>query len=337
MSVKDLLVSVIVSTYNSERFIRGKIEDLLNQSIFDKIEIIIINSGSLENEEIIIKEYLNKYKNIKYLKSESRQTIYEAWNFAIKNSKGTFITNSNTDDRLRKDALEVMANYLIQNPEVALVYSDQIISNIENERFIDLKRIEVLKFPDFKINYMLERCIIGSQPMWRSSLHFQDNIWFDEKFEVCGDHDFELRVALKYKIHHLNIPLGLYYKSPDKKNKEYENLDRNLREVRKIQETYIPIFLNSLNANELNELKKFYRKYLFFPLPVLFMIKFLMKLLNTTYPKFFFHSIGFIYFMNILLYKKMNNSLKAIKLSKRYLKYKKSDLVLLGLKLEVGS
>ncbi|WP_407931600.1 glycosyltransferase, partial [Ignavibacterium album] len=50
MSVKDLLVSVIVSTYNSERFIRGKIEDLLNQSIFDKIEIIIINSGSLENE-----------------------------------------------------------------------------------------------------------------------------------------------------------------------------------------------------------------------------------------------------------------------------------------------
>lgn len=337
MSVKDLLVSVIVSTYNSERFIRGKIEDLLNQSIFDKIEIIIINSGSLENEEIIIKEYLNKYKNIKYLKSESRQTIYEAWNFAIKNSKGTFITNSNTDDRLREDALEVMANYLIQNPEVALVYSDQIISNIENERFIDLKRIEVLKFPDFKINYMLERCIIGSQPMWRSSLHFQDNIWFDEKFEVCGDHDFELRVALKYKIHHLNIPLGLYYKSPDKKNKEYENLDRNLREVRKIQETYIPIFLNSLNANELNELKKFYRKYLFFPLPVLFMIKFLMKLLNTTYPKFFFHSIGFIYFMNILLYKKMNNSLKAIKLSKRYLKYKKSDLVLLGLKLEVGS
>lgn len=337
MSVKDLLVSVIVSTYNSERFFRGKIEDLLNQSIFDKIEIIIINSGSLENEEIIIKEYLNKYKNIKYLKSESRQTIYEAWNFAIKNSKGTFITNSNTDDRLRKDALEVMANYLIQNPEVALVYSDQIISNIENERFIDLKRIEVLKFPDFKINYMLERCIIGSQPMWRSSLHFQDNIWFDEKFEVCGDHDFELRVALKYKIHHLNIPLGLYYKSPDKKNKEYENLDRNLREVRKIQETYIPIFLNSLNANELNELKKFYRKYLFFPLPVLFMIKFLMKLLNTTYPKFFFHSIGFIYFMNILLYKKMNNSLKAIKLSKRYLKYKKSDLVLLGLKLEVGS
>lgn len=336
MSNQEILVSVIISTYNSERFIRGKIEDLLNQSIFDKIEIIIINSGSLENEEIIIKEYLNKYKNIKYLKSESRQTIYEAWNLAIKNSNGTFITNSNTDDRLREDALEIMANYLIQNPEVALVYSDQIISNIENERFIDLNKIEIMKFPDFRVNYMLERCIIGSQPMWRSSLHFQDNIWFDEKFEVCGDHDFELRVALKYKIHHLNIPLGLYYKSPDKKNKEYENLDRNLREVRKIQETYIPIFLNSLNEKELKELKKYYRKYLFFPLPVLFMIKFLMKLLDTTYPKFFFHSIGFIYFMNILLYRKMNKTRKAIKLSKRYLKYKKSDLILLGLKLEVG-
>ena len=40
------LVSAIVSTYNSEKFIRGCLEDLENQTIADKLEIIVVNSGS---------------------------------------------------------------------------------------------------------------------------------------------------------------------------------------------------------------------------------------------------------------------------------------------------
>ena len=43
------LVSAIISTYNSAFFIRGRIENLLNQTISDQLEIIIVNSGSDEN------------------------------------------------------------------------------------------------------------------------------------------------------------------------------------------------------------------------------------------------------------------------------------------------
>ena len=84
MNNKKILVSAIISTYNSEKFIRGKIEDLLAQTIIDKLEIIIVNSGSQQNEDEIIREYLDKYHNIKYIKTKARETISKAWNRGIK-------------------------------------------------------------------------------------------------------------------------------------------------------------------------------------------------------------------------------------------------------------
>jgi len=322
------LVSAIVSTYNSENFIRGKIEDLLNQTISDKVEIIVVNSGSLQNEDSIIREYLSKYSNIKYIKTEKRETIYQSWNRAIRISNGKFITNSNTDDRLRNDAYEKLTKYLMDFPDVAMVYADQYISDLDNQLFSEIKRLKPFNFPDYDIKYQLERCIIGSQPMWRASLHFKDNLWFDEEFEVSGDHEFELKISHKYQIHHIKDKLGLFYKSKNRKNKEYEDSSRNLEEVRKIQQIHIPIYLNNVVEKEFDELIKYYGKYLKFPLPILFLIKSFQGLKKYYYPKYFFHSIGYIYFFNILLMRKMNEAEKSKKIAGRFFKYKKSELIL---------
>ncbi len=80
---------------------RGCLEDLENQTIADKIEIIVVDSGSEQDEESIVKEFQRKYSNIKYIRTEKRETVYEAWNRGIKSSSGKYITNANTDDRLR--------------------------------------------------------------------------------------------------------------------------------------------------------------------------------------------------------------------------------------------
>ena len=208
------LVSAIVSAYNSEKFIRGCLDDLENQTIADKLEIIVVNSGSQQNEESVVREYQQKYNNIVYLKTEQREGIYSAWNRAVKIARGQFITNANTDDRHSKDALEIMADTLLKNPDVALVYGDQICTDTPNGTFENHHPVEMARRADYSRERLLFGCCVGSQPMWRKSLHNELG-YFDETLTCAADWDFWLRISSKYKLKHIPEFLGLYYHNPD--------------------------------------------------------------------------------------------------------------------------
>lgn len=321
------LVSVIISTYNSELFIQGRLENLMCQTLFDKLEIIIVNSGSQQSEEKIINTFMERGLPIKYIKTEQRETIYKSWNRAIKISSGKFITNANTDDRLRDDALEILSNYLLNNPEVGLVYADQYITEIPNQSILDSSKGKICSFPDFKKNYNFERCIIGSQPMWRASLHFNDNIWFDETLEVSGDHEFQLNISQKYQIHHLKVALGSFYKSTHKTNKEYENPLRNSSEVEQITKKYIRSYVNSISIEEAErELNQFKLK-LIIPIKFFLLIRYFIKKLFPLYPPFIFHSVEFTFYFSSILYEKIGRLDKAIKVCKKYLRYNYSPRI----------
>lgn len=324
---KDPLVSVIISTYNSEKFIKGRIENLLEQTIADKFEIIIINSGSEQDEEKIINRFLADNSNIIYLRTENRETIYQAWNRGIKIAKGEFITNANTDDRLKKDALEILSNKLIEHPDIALVYSNQYIIDTPDLN-IDTSKVKKCYFPDFNRIYLMERCIIGSQPMWRASIHFQDNIWFDESFEICGDFEFELNISQRYKILHIPEFLGYFYKSPNKTNKEFQNPKRTMEEVEKITTTYVDKFIMSASNETLIKILNEYLKKTRIPIPFLIILRRLFKIFDKNiYPRKYFHTIEFIYYLVSKIYIWLNDPKKAVKYCKKYLRYKNSKKI----------
>jgi len=92
--VKRIKVSVIVSTYKSAEFIWGCLEDLVTQTLYEKgeVEIIIIDSASPENEGEIIQEFQENYPNIIYQRTQERETLYCAWNRAIKLARGLYLT-----------------------------------------------------------------------------------------------------------------------------------------------------------------------------------------------------------------------------------------------------
>jgi glycosyltransferase involved in cell wall biosynthesis len=227
---RKYLVSAIVSMYNSQRFIRGCLEDLENQTIADKLEIIVVNSGSQQNEEAIVNAYQQKHNNIVYIKTEQREGIYTAWNRAIKVARGTFLTNANTDDRHREDALEIMAETLLANPDVALVYGDQICTDTPNGTFANHHAIEMAKRAEYSHERLLFGCCVGSQPMWRKSLHTELG-YFDDTLTCAGDWDFWLRLSSKYKFKHIPEFLGLYYYN--------ENGIEHGRKIHSLYERYI--------------------------------------------------------------------------------------------------
>jgi glycosyltransferase involved in cell wall biosynthesis/ADP-heptose:LPS heptosyltransferase len=204
------LVTAIVSTYNSEQFLRGCLDNLEDQTIADKLEIIVINSGSQQNEEQIVHEFQKMYDNIVYIKTENREGLYTAWNRAVKVARGNFLTNANTDDRHRRDSLEIMANTMLENPETALVYADQICTDTPNPTFENYHATQMAKKPEYSRQTLLASCCVGSQPMWRSSLHNEFG-YFDDSLTCAGDWDFWNRISSKYNFIHIPDFLGIYY------------------------------------------------------------------------------------------------------------------------------
>jgi tetratricopeptide (TPR) repeat protein len=231
-------VSAIVSTYNSERFIRGCIQDLVDQTLFKKgeIEIVVIESGSQQTEGEIVQEFQHKFPNIKYIRTEQHETVYAAWNRGIKAATGKYITTANTDDRHRKDAFEQMVNVLEERSDMALVYADVIKTETENETFEHCTAVGAYHWYDWDRNILLEKgCFIGPQPMWRRSVH-DDYSYFDESLVSSGDYEFWLRISQSYNFFHIRMPLGLYLIRPD--SVEHVEKGTKLREDAKIRIMY---------------------------------------------------------------------------------------------------
>lgn len=252
---KAYKVSAIISTFNSEKFIKGRLDNLLKQTISNDLEIVIINSNSRENEDEIIASYLQNYKNITYVVTDKTETIYQAWNRGIKHSKGTYITNANTDDRLKDAALKRLSEVLDNCKDVAAVYADQYISNIPNQEFNEIKNGKSFRRYNFTRIHLLNDCIVGSQALWRARLHHKDNIWFSESLEIAGDYDFFCRVAELYRIKYLKGILGVYYMSTKNTNKQYQDIDKTLEETLFIKENYSGRYIKSLSNKELFRLK----------------------------------------------------------------------------------
>jgi glycosyltransferase involved in cell wall biosynthesis len=237
-SQKPIWVTAIVSAYNSERFMRGCLEDLTGQSAFvqGKVEVIVVDSGSPQREREIVREFQDRFPTIRYLRTEQRESVYAAWNRGIKVASGKYLTNANTDDRHKHDAFERMASVLEMKPDVALVYADVIKTATENETFDQCNATGCFRWHDWDRKVLLSQgCFIGPQPMWRRSVHDRYG-YFDENLVTSGDYEFWLRISQNFDFYHIRLPLGLYLERPD--SIEHRNWELRKTEDARIQELY---------------------------------------------------------------------------------------------------
>jgi GT2 family glycosyltransferase len=173
-------------------------ENLLSQSIYrtGKLEIIVIDSGSLENEVKIIKGFQNHYSVIKYIRTDNREPLYQAWNRGIEEASGQYITNANTDDRHHSECLERLVSKLDERPVCDVAYGNLYKSAAANETFDENDKSSPCYSQKFNPGSLLLHDFIGAQPVWRKSLHDKIGM-FDESYEVVGDYEFFLRAASK--------------------------------------------------------------------------------------------------------------------------------------------
>lgn len=216
-------VSALVSTYNSERFLRGCLDDLMAQTLWaqGRLEIIVINAGSKQYEHRILREYLARGVDLKIITS-LREPLYASWNRGIRLATGDYLTSANTDDRHRPDALEVLANVLDANPDTALAYGDCYVTPTANARWDGewARNTEPpyetgrLDWPPFDPHLLTRQCFVGPQPVWRRAVHDEIGL-FDPNFLVAGDYEFWLRMtAHGMFMRRVDEVLGLFYWHP---------------------------------------------------------------------------------------------------------------------------
>ena len=112
----DIKISVILPVYNSEKYVIDTLKSLDNQT-FPYHEIIIINDGSTDNSEIIIKGYIQGRKKIKYISQENMKQGYTR-NLGIKKASGNYILFIDADDFLEPRTLELCVNKIREdNPD----------------------------------------------------------------------------------------------------------------------------------------------------------------------------------------------------------------------------
>jgi len=128
------LVSIVIPVYNGSNYLRSAIDSALEQD-YDNIEVVVVNDGSTDNTEEIIKNYGNK---IKYLSKENGG-VASALNMAIQNSDGEYISWLSHDDYYLPSKISRQIKELenIQNREKIIPYCIAKIINQINDSNIN--------------------------------------------------------------------------------------------------------------------------------------------------------------------------------------------------------
>lgn len=104
------MISIVVPTYNRANVIHKSIDSILNQTYKD-FELIIVDDGSKDNTEQVVKEYHDD--RIKYVRNESeKHGPSSARNIGIKHSTGQYIAFNDSDDEWHQDKLEKQIEFL---------------------------------------------------------------------------------------------------------------------------------------------------------------------------------------------------------------------------------
>ena len=129
----EVIISVIVPVYNSEKFLSDCIESLRNQSL-KEIEMIFINDGSTDSSLKILREYEKIDSRIKVI-DQKNSGPSAARNKGLDIAKGEYISFIDSDDWIDKDMYKEMY-YIAKKNNSDAVISDMKVVNENKEAYV---------------------------------------------------------------------------------------------------------------------------------------------------------------------------------------------------------
>ena len=101
------MISIAMTTYNGEKYLRNQLDSILNQSISD-FELVICDDCSKDSTREILKDYANRDSRIKIILNESNLGFKRNFEKALLNCSGDYIALSDQDDIWEKEHLQIL-------------------------------------------------------------------------------------------------------------------------------------------------------------------------------------------------------------------------------------
>jgi hypothetical protein len=115
------LVTVIVPCFNYGRFLPETLASVLRQS-YEYWECLVVDDGSTDDTREVVTRYAGSDRRFRYL-YQSHRGVSAARNLAIRASRGEYLQFLDADDLIEPHKLECQVRYLVQHPDVGIVYS----------------------------------------------------------------------------------------------------------------------------------------------------------------------------------------------------------------------
>lgn len=207
--VLNPFISVLLSAFNAEKFLKESLESILNQT-YTNFELIIINDGSSDRTQGIIDAYSDP--RIKCILHTQNRGLIQSLNEGILCAKGAYIVRMDADDIAFLNRIQVQVHFMESNPQIAAVGSHAIFFEKNTEFPIENWALDQETNTILKIKKALiwENCLIHPSMCLRANI--AKDLLYDPNQKNYEDYDLWLRIiANDYSIAKINEPL-IYYR-----------------------------------------------------------------------------------------------------------------------------
>ena len=202
-------ITVVIPTYNSEKFIYETIMSVINQKL-KPMEIIIIDDHSSDNTIDVIEAIFQKENITNY-------TIYRqkklgpgaARNKGIKEAKTKWISFLDSDDLWFQNKLEKVHEWIIKNPESNFFCNNEIEIGLNKQEKLN-NYVSDFNFQKSIIKQVYQKNYFSTSATTCSRKLLMDFGGFNESLSSAQDYELWLRISPKLNPIFITEPLGYY-------------------------------------------------------------------------------------------------------------------------------
>ncbi len=181
--MKDVLVSVITTTFNADRYIRDTISSVLSQT-YKNWELIISDDNSSDDTLKVVRSFPDK--RIRILNKKQRLGLAENRNFAIKHAKGQLVAILDHDDLADSRRLEMQVAAFDNNPNLVLCGTYAYV--IDENSVIKSKWEFPTSSNAIKAQFYLQFPIVHSSAMFKKDVFIKNKIKYQKKYSPPDDY-----------------------------------------------------------------------------------------------------------------------------------------------------